>query len=103
MITRRFKQLLPTRFNRDRINSNISNDNPDLSRLLDLADGMQVPVLPGFKPNGQSECPKLRHKYKIAHAPVNKMFNEIWEAGLAIYLPMSTAKEVIGSHFSPAH
>ena len=104
MVARRFKQLLSSRLNKDRINEVISADNPDRDRLYDLANGMQVPVPDGFIPNGQSERPKMRHRYKMAHTAVNKMNHDIWKDSLAFYLPLSIAKQLVpGCHLSPAH
>lgn len=104
MVEIRFRQLLFSRLNRDRIEATISADNPDKARLLDLANGMQVPVPTGFIPNGQSQRPPMRKAYRTAHSAVNKLNHETWKEGLAFYLPLSVAQHlIIGCHLSPAH
>jgi hypothetical protein len=104
MVARRLKLLHNTRFNRERVAAVISPENPELARLLDLADGMQVPLPTGFRPNGQRERPPLRAKYIQAHTVVNKLYHDSHKAGLAFYLPIDIAtREVIGSNFIPAH
>jgi hypothetical protein len=104
MVSRRLKQLRPHRFSKERITAVISSDNPELPRLLDLADGMQVPLPIGFRPNGQRERPPLRTKYIQAHTAVNKLYHDSHKEGLAFYLPIDVAtREVIGSNFIPAH
>ena len=104
MVEIRFRQLLSSRLNHARIDEAISADNPDRDKLYDLANGMQVPVPTGFIPNGQSERPKMRQKYKMAHTAVNKMNHDTWKDHLAFYLPLSEARNlVLGCHLSPAH
>lgn len=104
MVANRLRELQPYRFSRERIEAVISKDNPELNRLFDLADGMQVPLPTGFRPNGQRERPPLRSKYIQAHTAVNKLYHESHKDGLAFYLPIEVAtKEVIGSNFIPAH
>ena len=102
MVQRRLKQILPSRLNRDRITAVISPENPELQRLLDLVDGIRVPLPPGFQPNGQGARPPLRPKYQVAHSVVNKLYHELHETKLAFYLPMAAAVEVTGSNFSSA-
>jgi hypothetical protein len=102
-VRRRFLQLLPDRLNSSRIEAVISADNPERARLLDLAQGIRVPLPSGFIPNGQGARPQLRSKYKRAHPVVNKLYHELHDAGLAFYLPIDVAtREVIGSNFSLA-
>ena len=91
MVADRLHSIQPYRFSRDRIETVISKDNPELRRLLDLADGMQVPLPSGFRPNGQRERPPLRSKYIQAHSAVNKLYHESHKEGLAFYLPIDVA------------
>lgn len=99
----RFRWLLTRRFNRDRVIAVISPDNPDYSRMLQLADGMGVPVPTDFVPNG-GHGPPLRKRYQLAHAAVNKLNHQNWEDKLAFYLPLPMVRELIpGCHLSPAH
>ena len=104
MVQRRLRSLLPNRLNRDRIIANISADNPDMAKLCDLVDGMTVHLPPDFRPNGVGPRPPLRMKYRQAHTVVNKLYHEMHDKGLAVYLPIDVATtEVMGSHFSMAH
>ena len=103
MVQRRFRQLISRRLNRDRVAAVISADNPDRMKLLDLADGMEVPVPTGFTPNG-GHGPPLRQMYKIGHSAVNKLNHDAWDNRLAFYLPLSVARDLVkGCHLSPAH
>jgi hypothetical protein len=99
MAKRRFTQIRASRLNSDRISKVISPDNPDLARLIDLAEGIRVTTPAMFTPNGQGVRPKLRKNYLLAHSVVNKLFHDLHEEGLAFYLPMNVALQVPGCHF----
>jgi len=104
MTATRLRELRPGRLNAERV-SRLSRTNPELSRLAILAEGMVVPLPPGFCPNGASSVtrPKLRDLFVRTHLAVEKKFFEMAEAGLAFVLPMSVAETIPGIHFSPAH
>jgi len=104
MAARRLEELRPRRLNADRVGG-LSPGNPEIPRLLVLAEGMVVPLPSGFTPNGSSAAtrPPLRELYRRTHQAVDCKFFEMAAAGLAFVLPMSLAERIDGIHFSPAH
>jgi hypothetical protein len=104
MVQSRRDQLQPSRLNAERI-SQLTEGNPEIPRLLDLAEGMEVVTPPGFYPNGglAEERPPLRKLYCRTHKAVDRMFYDLVEAGLAIVLTAATAFKIPGLHVSPAH
>ena len=62
MVERRLKILSKDRLSRTRVTS-LSPDNPELSLMEDLADGMRVATPEGFAPNGHQPRSPLRASY----------------------------------------
>ena len=104
MVQSRLVTLRPGRLNAERVLA-LHPTNPEISRLLDLADGIEVATPPGFYPNGDraAERPPLRKLYLKAHKAVDKMIYDLIEKGLAIVLTAPTAFGIPGLHLSPAH
>ena len=103
MVRRRLKLLANDRLNRARVDQ-LRNDNPEKTLLYDLAEGMRVPLPPGFLPNGKSPTARLRGTYLKVHTAVNKMLGEVVEQRLAFLLPKALAVNLIGNlHLCAAH
>jgi hypothetical protein len=93
MASRRLKALSGDRLNPERV-ATLSVCNPEILRLLALANGMEVFLDPEFRPNGASSAtrPKLRQKYTQTAKAVNCVLYRLVEAGLAFILPMEVAE-----------
>ena len=103
MVRRRLKILSPNRLNPQRVGK-LRQDNPEIRLLLELSDGMHVPLPPGFTPNGRKTPSPLRSTY-IAVAPaVNRMLGDIVEQRLAFLLPYEDAVRYVPNlHLCKAH
>ena len=89
----RLTELLPSRLNHTRINECIHDTNPEKPRLLELAEGMEVDLPIGFRPNGEAPETRstLRKMYVKTHLAVDCMLYAIYTQGLAFLLKTSTA------------
>ena len=106
MVSRRFKALAPNRLSRSRIDRWTRGDNPERSKLYELAEvGMTVHTSKVFQPNSLAPriaLPKLGTLYRSASNAVNRMEMESQHTpGLAFVLREATALEILGAHFSP--
>ena len=99
----RIVDLLSTRMNDNRI-STLSETNPEIELLNDLATGMMVLRDPDFVPYGASAetRPALRAIYKQTHKAVDFSLYNLVMKGLAFELPMTLAEKTLGIHFPPA-
>ena len=103
MIRRRLKILEPQRLNASRIGL-LRSDNPERELLLDLADGMRVPLPTGFEANGHVIPTPLRSTYIAVSSAVNKMLWDVISQRLAFLLPYELAKECVPNlHLAKAH
>ena len=100
MASDRLLDLLSTRMNDNRI-STLSETNPEIELLKDLATGMMVPRDPDFVPNGASAetRPALRAIFKQTHKAVDFSLYNLIMKGLAFVLPMALAEKNLGIHF----
>jgi hypothetical protein len=104
-------QLRPNRISKARVIECITDDLIqsmqwkegvlDRKRLLDLAIGMEVPVMEDFIAN--ESPPKMRKKYELVAVAVNKLMYEQWKLGLLIMLPTEVVRSIPGIHFSSTH
>ena len=102
MVERRLKKLGLNRLSHARV-SRLREDNPERERLLDIAQGMRVPLPAGFTPNGKSLLTPLRPAYLEVHQAVDKMLAELHIQGLAFCLPKKEAIDLIdGLHLGKA-
>ena len=103
MVRRRLKTLSPHRLSVERVRG-LREDNPELSLMMDLADGMRVHLPAGFTPNGKSERTPLRSAYVTVHTAVHKMLGEIVHQKLAFLLPLAVAQRYVPRlHLCKAH
>ena len=103
MVRRRLQILSEHRLNPARI-GRLLPDNPEIRLLLDLADGMHVPLPAGFVPNGQMTPSPLRSTYVAVAPAVNKMLGELLRQRLAFLLPVQMAREcVMNLHLAKCH
>ena len=102
LVKERQGELLSGRLNHDRINR-LHEENPEIERLRDLVGGMQIPLPPGFKPNGQRVWPKMRSRYLQTASAVDKMVFELRKQKLAVIIRKARAKQIKNIHLSPAH
>ena len=101
-LNRRLKQLGADRLSRSRVEQ-LREDNPERSRLFDIANGMRVPLPTGFEPNGKGTLTALRPAYVQVHQAVDKMLADLHAQGLAFCLPKKEAIELIeGLHLGKA-
>ena len=102
MVARRLKQLGADRLSRSRV-ERLREDNPERSRLFDIANGMRVPLPAGFIPNGKGLSTPLRPAYVQVHQAVDKMLADLHAQGLAFCLQKKEAIELIeGLHLGKA-
>ena len=74
-----------------RIVEQLRLDNPERSRLFDIAEGMRVPLPEGFTPNAKGLLTPLRPAYIEVHQAVDKMLADLHGQGLAFCLPKKEA------------
>ena len=109
----RLRKLAPGRLNSERVTRWVSQENPDLDRIMTLASeggGMPVLVPEGFCPNwdlpdrtkGERRDPRSR-KAVLAEGPIARMVMEDFvRPGLAWCVPLEFAEEWIpGTHEVP--
>ena len=102
MVKRRLTKLGDNRLSRLRV-SRLREDNPELERLLDIAQGMRVPLPIGFLPNAKGSLTPLRPVYVEVHQAVDKMLADLHGQGLAFCLPKKDAIALIdGLHLGKA-
>lgn len=102
MIKRRLTKLGDNRLSQSRV-SRLRKDNPERERLLDIAQGMRVPIPTGFVPNAKGSLTPLRPAYVEVHQAVDKMLADLHSQGLAFCLPRKDAIALIdGLHLSKA-
>ena len=103
MVRRRLKVLASDWLNSTRVDQ-LRDDNPEKTLLYDLAEGMRVPLPPGFIPNGRSTTARLRGTYLRVHTAVNKMLGDVVKQRLAFVLPKALAVSLIDNlHLGAAH
>ena len=103
MVQRRLKILSKDRLSRTSVTS-LSPDNPELERMLDLAEGMRVALPEGFTPNGLQPRSPLRTSYETVSSAVNKLLGAVIEQRLAFILPLELAQaHVPNFHLCKAH
>jgi hypothetical protein len=73
MVRRRLKNITLTQTARisARQVEQLRPDNPERSRLFDIANGMRVPLPVGFVPNGKGELIPLSPAYGEVHQSVD--------------------------------
>ena len=94
MVARRLKQLGADRLSRSRV-ERLHGDNPERSRLFDIASAMRVPLPTGFAPNGKDILTPLPPACVQVHQAVDKMLADLHAQGLAFCLPKKEAIELI--------
>ena len=103
MVRRRLKTLSIDRLSSDRV-ERLRADNPERVLLLDLAQGMRVPIPTGFEPNGLQPQSPLRPTYEAVSAAVNKMLGSVVEQRLAFLIPLDMARRYVPKlHLCKAH
>ena len=103
MVRRRLKTLAPNRLNRERVRD-LRPDNPEITLLNELVEGMWVPLPVGFTPNGQDPPTPLRAAYVSVAPAVNKMLGDVVQQRLAFILPYEDAKRYVPRlHLCKAH
>jgi hypothetical protein len=92
MVTQRKQDLQHIRLSGVRIVNTCRTDNPEISRLMILANkGMPLMVRPEFVPNGKGPLPSLRKSYISVKSAVNRMLYENFDQeGLAFILTKET-------------
>lgn len=97
MVRRRLKDLAGQRISRQRVESCISEENPERDKLLRLAKkGMPLLLDPDHVPNGTGKWPKLRRAYLAVASAVDKMFFENFHAqGLVFILTTATVRQIV--------
>ena len=80
-----------------RVMDTLSNDNPHLAAVLDVARGVHVTLPPGFIANGTlSTAPPVSPAYRQLHTTVDKTYFETHGAArLAIVLPRDLAVQYV--------
>lgn len=104
MVNRRKQKMKSIRLSEERIIKTCRKDNPEINRLMLLANkGMPLSVRPGFIPNGSGPLPLLRRSYRSVKSAVNKLLYENFhQEGLAFLLTKDTVLSSIPDiHFSP--
>jgi hypothetical protein len=104
MVTQRKQDLQHIRLSGVRIVNTCRTDNPEISRLMILANkGMPLIVSPEFVPNGKGPLPSLRKSYTSVKSAVNRMLYENFhQEGLAFILTKETVlRHIPGLHVSP--
>lgn len=102
MVRRRLKQLGGERLSKERV-ERLRQDNPERYRLFDIANGMRVPLPPGFTSNGKGDLSPLRPIYVRVHQAVDRMLADLHAQGLAFCLPKKEAIDLIeGLHLGKA-
>ena len=103
MVRRRLRFLKEMRLNPTRINL-LQSENPERNLLMDLAEGMRVPLPKGFVPNGKSTLAPLRPSYLKVAGAVNKMIASTVADKLGFLLPKALAIQTIPNlHLCTAH
>lgn len=86
MVRSWLKQLGSERLSKARVEQ-LRQDNPERDRLFDIANGMRVPLPPGFTPNGKGDLSPLRPIYIRVHQAVDRMLADLHAQELAFCLP----------------
>jgi hypothetical protein len=73
-------------------------DNPEIEKLLALAEGMLVPLPTNFIPNGKDTDGAFTDAYAAVSCAVDKMLNEIHEEGLGFIFDTPIANDIDGLH-----
>ena len=103
MVRRRLKILSSQRLNPQRVGK-LRPDNPEIQLLLELSNGMHVPLPPGFIPNGREKPSPLRETYVAVAPAVNRMLGDIVEQRLAFLLSYDDAVQYVPNlHLCKAH
>ena len=105
MVRKRQQCLAADRMSRGRIANIVDPQDPDLTGLLDIVDGMGIYVceegVNAFRPSAQP--PPLRSKYRRVAPAVNKMIWDLHLQGHVILLPTEKARKIKGINFIAAH
>ena len=103
MVERRLKILSKDRLSHASV-ATLSPDNPELTLITDLIDGMRVAIPEGFVPNGNQPRSPLRSSYEAVSSAVNKMLGAVIEQRLAFILPLDMAQAYVPNlHLCKAH
>ena len=94
MVRRQISTNATNRLSKERVDILLPN-NPERSKLFDLANGMVVPHCPSFVPNALGKTTPPRELYLRVHTAVDKMLFTLHEQGLAFILPEAEAIEHI--------
>lgn len=90
MVRRQISLNAANRLSKDRVDR-LHPNNPEKSKLYDLANGMVVPHCPSFVPNSLGKTTPPRELYLKVHNAVDKMLFALHEQGLAFILPEAAA------------
>lgn len=102
MVKRRLKKIGANRLSCDRVEQ-LRSDNPERTRLFDIAKGMRAPLPEGFTPNARGLLTPLRPAYVEVHQAVDRMLADLHAQGLAFCLPKKEAIDLIdGLHLCKA-
>ena len=105
LVRKRQQCLAADRMSRGRIAKIVDPQDPDLTGLLDIVDGMGIYVceegVNAFRPSAQP--PPLRNKYRRVAPAVNKMIWDLHQQGHIILLPTEKARKIKGINFIAAH
>jgi hypothetical protein len=82
------RSITQSRMSVQSVMNTISQDNPEIHKLLQLVNGMPLCADPSLIPNGRDNPPKLAPSYKKLFPVVNRMlYEDFVSAGLALVLP----------------
>jgi hypothetical protein len=102
MVDKRLKKIGTGSLSTNRVEQ-LRPDNPERSRLFDIAKGMKAPLPEGFKPNAKGVLSPLRPAYLEVHQAVDKMLADLHGQGMAFCLPKKEAIQLIdGLHLGKA-
>ena len=102
MVRMRLKKIGATRMSAHRVEL-LRADNPERTRLFDIARGMRVPLPAGFVPDGKGDHTPMQPAYVEVHQAVDRMLADLHAQGLAFCLPKTEAIALIdGLHLGKA-
>jgi hypothetical protein len=89
------------RFSVEKVMS-LSPDNPEISKLLELAQGMKTELPPDFECNGKLPSEGFSGSYRQVAPAIHKLLMAIHAKGLAVIFTAAMAWHVFGLHFGVA-
>jgi hypothetical protein len=101
MVRIRLTELGPSRLSALRVQG-LRADNPEISLLSKIAQGMTVPLPADFIPNGRGTTGKLTKAYLSAAPAVDKMLYDLHQLRLGFVLETSTARNIPNCHYANA-